>query len=413
MPTAPRSGRRAPPIALLFATVLIDLIGFGIIIPILPFMAPTLGASNFDIALIIAVYSVCGGIVGPWWGRLSDRIGRKPVLLICLGGTGLSYLLLAFSQTLAMLYASRILAGLMSGNFGVASAMIADLSPPQERAKAMGLLGAAFGLGLVIGPFLGGVLAGDEGRYMQVGLVAAGMSLCALIAGIFLLQESHSSESRASAKAENLAAGKLSLWRMLQNNGNTLLAVQFFLQNSCHTTVSYLFPLWVGAYLGWGAKEVGMVFGIQGIAMAVLQGGLIGRLVRRMGELPLLLTGAGLMSLGFVVATQADSAPLILVAFFTTITGGTLCTPVLNALVANRTPNHLRGRMLGTTSSSAAFGRVAGPLLGGVLLSLTDFHWAWLGGAAAALLIASWTVAQIRRPPAPLLPLTPGDAHGT
>ncbi len=401
------------PMLILFATVLIDLIGFGIIIPILPFMAPDLGASNFDIALIIAVYSVCGGLVGPLWGRLSDRIGRKPVLLICLGGAGVSYVLLAYSQTLAMLYASRILAGLMSGNFAVASAMVADLSPPSERAKSMGLMGAAFGLGLVIGPFLGGILAGDDGQYFRVGMVAAGMSFTALIVGIIQLPESHARKQRHLAQAQQREAGKVSIWRMLQDNNNTLLAGLFFLQNSCHTTVSYLFPLWVGSQLGWGAKDVGIIFGIQGLAMAALQGGLIGHLVRRLGELPLLLLGSSVMTLGFVIATQAETSATILWAFFTTITGGTLCTPVLNALVANRTPAHLRGRMLGTTGSSAAFGRVAGPLLGGVLLSTLGFHGAWLGGALAALLIAAWALEQIRRPPHLLPPFEPGDVHGT
>lgn len=383
---------------ILFATVLIDLIGFGIIIPILPFMAPTLGASNFDIALIIAIYSVFGGLFGPFWGKLSDRIGRKPVLLICLGGASASYILLAFSTTLEMLYLSRALAGIMAGNFGVASAMVADLTPPEQRAKNMGMIGAAFGLGLVLGPFLGGILAGDDGNYFLTGIVAAGLSLTAMLAGALFLPESLDSDQRAAHTAHRAEFGDGGhTWRMLRDNGNTLLALQFFLQNSCHTIVSYLFPLWVGAFLGWGAKEVGMVFGIQGVAMAVLQGGLIGLLVRRMGELRLLLLGACAMVVGFTVAAMAGGTSGILIAFFATITGGTVCTPVLNSLVANRTPVHLRGRMLGTTSASAAFGRVFGPLLGGTLLVLADFDIAWLGGTTVALLIVAWAISQLHQ----------------
>ncbi len=400
---------------ILFATVLLDLIGFGIIIPILPFMAPDLGATNLDIALIIAIYSLCGGLVGPFWGRLSDRIGRKPVLLICLGGAAASYLLLAFSGSLLLLFVSRALAGIMAGNFGVASAMVADISAPQDRAKNMGMMGAAFGLGLVIGPFLGGLLAGEDGNYLLVGLVAAALSMAALLAGALFLPESMNASQRAEHAAHRASHGDGgSLWRMLRDNRNTLLAAQYFLGNSCHTTVSYLFPLWVGAYLGWGAREVGMVFGIQGLAMAVLQSSLIGVLVRRLGELRVLVIGTGLMSLGFGAATLANDQAGILLGFFAAITGGTLCTPVLNALVANRTPAHLRGRMLGTTSSSAAFGRVAGPLLAGALLSLGNFHVAWLGGVAMAGLMLTWAASQLRSAlPTPELAAAAADPRGS
>ncbi|MGJ8668773.1 MAG: MFS transporter [Oceanococcus sp.] len=395
---------------ILFITVLIDLIGFGIIIPILPFMAPSLGATHFDIALIIAIYSLFGGLVGPFWGRLSDRIGRKPVLLICLGGAAVSYVLLAFSTTLTMLYISRALAGIMAGNFGVGSAMVADISEPQDRAKNMGMLGAAFGLGLVIGPFLGGILAGDDGNYFLVGWVAAGLSASALLAGLLFLPESLTRNVRSEHKAHRDIHGNGGSWlRMLRDNRNTLLTAQFFLASSCHTTVSFIFPLWVGTYLGWGAKEVGMVFGAQGLAMAVLQSSLIGRLVRAFGEIKVLLLGTLMMCAGFAVAAIANGETAILFGFFCTITGGTLCTPVLNTLVANRTPGHLRGRMLGTTSSSGAFGRVLGPLLAGALLSLGNFHIAWLGGAAMAMMMVAWTVSQLKITGA-MTPDTPATA---
>ncbi len=381
----------------LFLTVLIDLIGFGIIIPILPFLAPELGATPFDIAMLIAVYSVFGGLCGAFWGRLSDRIGRKPVLLICLAGASLSYVMLAFSTTLAMLYASRIFAGIMAGNFGVASAMVADISKPEERAKYMGMIGAAFGLGMVLGPFLGGVLSGDGGNFMLPGLVAAGLSLLALVAGALFLNESLSRNQRREQAAELAGRPRQSTLAMLRESRNSLLVLQYFLNNSCHSACSYLFPLWVGAMLGWGAREVGMVFGAQGIAMALLQAGLIGALVKRMGELRLLLLGVALMMSGFAAATLADSASAIVLAFFLTVTGGTVCTPVLNALVSQRTPLNLRGRMMGTTSSSSAFGRVFGPLAAGALLSQFGYHLSWLLGVGVTLAMAVWAIGQLRR----------------
>ena len=390
---------------MLFVVVLIDLIGLGIIIPILPFLAPTLGASNLDIALIISIYSLCGGLASPYWGKLSDRIGRKPVILICLAGASASYVLLALAETLAALYLSRAIAGVMAGNFGVASAMIADLSKPENRAKAMGMIGAAFGLGLVIGPFLGGILAGDDGNYFRTGVFAAGLSALAFLAGVVFLKESLTPQLRAEQTTQRQTFGDGgSMLRMLRDSGNTLLTLQYFLASGCHTVVSYLFPLWVGAMLGWGAKEVGMVFGLLGLTMAALQAGAIGALVRLMGELRLLLISAFIMMLGFVLAATAQGQVQIVLAFFATIAGATLCTPVLNTLLANRTPMHLRGRMMGTASSSSAYGRVFGPMLGGVMLAGFGFEIAWLSGLLVAGLIVAWALSQMRRPAEPTAP---------
>ncbi len=382
---------------ILFITVLIDLIGFGIIIPILPFMAPQVGADNMDIALLIASYSIFGGIVGPFWGKLSDRIGRKPVILICLAGASVSYVILAFAHTLTMLYVSRIIAGIMSGNFGVASAMVGDITAPKDRAKYMGIMGSAFGLGMVIGPFLGGILSGDEGNFMLPGMVAAGLSASALLAGLLFLKESHDRDARAHQKADMLA-GSLNgnLFQTLKKSGNSTLVMQYFLNNTCHTCFSYLFPLWVGVTLAWGAKEVGMVFGGIGITMAILQAGVIGMLVRKFGELRLLALGATLMCSGFALAITANSDTVILAAFFLSVTGGTIGTPVLNALLINRSAPSLRGQMMGMGSSSSAFGRMFGPLGAGILLSQFGYTAAWSLGIAASLLILLWTLSQLR-----------------
>ena len=369
----------------LYATVLIDLIGFGIVIPILPFLSPQLGADKVDIALIIAVYAAAAGLVGPMWGRLSDRIGRKPVIMICLAGAAVSYVMLGLATGLWMIYLARGFAGLMAGNFGVASAMIADITSPRERARGMGILGSAFGIGLVIGPLLGGLLSTDNSFTLPC-IVAGSMSLLAIVAAALFLRESLDEERRRANREHHRRVPRQSLLAMLREYKVTGLVAQYTAHNTCVGSVGYLFPLWVGDYLGWSAREVGYVFGVQGLFMAALQAGLIGTLARRFGELPVLRTGIGVMLCGFVLATLADTPALMVLTFFVTITGATVCTPLLNSITTQLTPPPIRGRMMGTTASASSWGRVLGPLLAGVNLQLFGYDSAWLFCAFVAML---------------------------
>ncbi len=372
------------PMFVLFLTVLIDLIGFGIIIPILPFAAPQFGASELDIALIIVVYSVCGALTSPLWGRLSDRWGRKKTLLACLAGSAVCSLMLAFVTTLAALYLVRVVAGCFSGNFGVATAMAADLSTPQNRARAMGTVGAAFGLGMVVGPSLGGLLAGPEASLLLPGLVAAGLTVAAIVFGVLLLPETIAA---AAAKGP-----RESMRRLLTRTGNGGLMTQFVVLTGAISTVSYLFPLATGHYLGWGPREVGIVFGIQGLCMAALQAGLVGKLAQRFGELALLKVALTLMIGGFSIATVAHTQPLLLAGFFISITGAACCPPVLNSLLSQRTPPQLRGQMMGTSGAASSWGRVFGPLLAGLALSQFGYTAAWALGAIAGIATLLWAL---------------------
>lgn len=377
----------------LFLTVLIDLIGFGMIIPILPFAAPRFGASSFDIAMILVTYSVCGALASPLWGRLSDRWGRKKALLACLAGTAACYLMLAFVTTLFALYAVRILAGCFTGNFGVAAAMAADMSTPQNRARAMGTVGAAFGLGMVIGPSMGGLLAGPEASLMRPSLVAAALSLAAIVCGAVFLRETVSAGQRAVAQANTEP-----LRALLARTGNTGLVFQFLALTGAISTISYLFPLAAGHLLHWGPREVGIVFGIQGLCMAALQAGLIGRLAQRFGELPLLRIALALMSVGFGIAALAHDAPTLISGFFIAVTGASACTPVLNTLLSNRTPLALRGRMMGSSSAASAWGRVFGPLAAGLALSGLGYSAAWMIGGLVGITTLIWAL-QVRFAP--------------
>lgn len=379
--------------AILFTVILIDLIGFGIVIPILPFLSPQLGASHMDIALIVSCYAICAGLSGPSWGHLSDRIGRKPVIMMCLIGGASSYVMLGLATELWMVYAARAFAGLMAGNFGVATAMMADLTPEEGRTKGMGLIGVAWGLGLILGPLLGGVLSGTDGSFTLPCVVAGVMSLLAVVAAWLLLPESLSSERR-EANRRYQGGGGGSVYRMLKQTGNRLLAFQFVLHNACVSSVTYIFPLWVGDLLDWGPRDVGLVFGVQGAIIVVMQGPLIGPMVNAVGELFLLRTAVAMFISGALIGVFAGNVYGILVTVFMAMTGATLCMPLLTSIASQRTPIGLRGYMLGTTNAAASWGRVAGPLVAGVNLALFGYPGAWTGVVATLVFYLAWAFAQ-------------------
>ncbi|WP_415059669.1 MFS transporter [Congregibacter sp.] len=383
---------------LLFAVVLLDMIGFGIVIPILPFLSPRLGASDFDIAMIIASYAVCAGVAGPWWGKLSDHIGRKPVLMICTSGAAVAYLILASAESLAMIYVARAFAGLMAGNFGVASAMMADITPPAERAKGMGLIGASFGLGLVLGPVLGGLLSGPEGSFFVPCLLAAVMSVLAVIAAWLFLPESH---HRDKTLPRDDAANKQSLWSVLRKTQSRLLMLQYVWHTSSVSAATYLFPLWVYALLDWSAREVGIVFGVQGAIMALTQGLLMGPLVKILGELRLLRVCVSGFFVGLLMAVFATGAVSMVGSVLVALTGATLCFPVLNSFASQRSAPKLRGRMMGAASAAAAWGRVLGPLLAGLLLTVGGFRLAWSLPLVMVAMYWLWAFSRWPKRPVP------------
>ncbi len=380
MTNASSGTRRHGP--LLFAVVLLDLIGFGIVIPILPFITPQLGGSDFDIALIIAAYSLFAALVGPIWGRLSDRFGRKPILMICTLGAAGAYFLLAIADELWMIYAARALAGVVAGNFPVASAMMADITPPADRARGMGLIGAAFGLGLVLGPVLGGLLAGPDGSFTVPCLLAAAMSLLAVLAAWFFLPESRPGQRSAPT------AKSVGLWQTLRVSQSRLLMLQYVLHSGSISAVTYLFPLWVYAFLNWEAREVGIVFGVVGAIMAMNQGLLMGAMVRLLGELLLLRVCISLFLAGQLLAVFAMGAVSMVAALLLALGGATLCMPILNAITSRRGGSEDRGRLLGAASAAAGIGRVLGPLLAGALLTIGDFRLAW--GLPLVMVIGYW-----------------------
>lgn len=381
-----------PPQWLLFFVVVVDLVGFGIVIPILPFLSPRLGGDAQDVAYIIVIYSICAGVVAPFWGRLSDRIGRKPVLMICLLGGALSYVMLGFASSLWMVYASRAFAGLVAGNLAVATAMMADLSTPEKRAKSMGLIGTAFGLGLVLGPFFGGLLSGDAGQFYLPCVFAGGVSLLAVFFAAVLLP----SDTRSrTAKAE--VAPAVSLLALLRREGNPSLLLQYLFHTFAVSSAIYLLPLWSAALLNWGPKEVGVFFGVVGVAMILVQGVLLGWLTRQLGMLPLLRIGVGIFAMAVIFGSGAVDLWPMVITMLLAFTGATVCLPMLNTIASSVVTASERGQMMGATSSAAAFGRVVGPLATSLNLALWGYRWAWLGVAAVLGLVWLWSITGAKR----------------
>lgn len=382
---------------ILFGVVLLDLIGFGIVIPILPFLSPQLGADEIDIALIIVTYAACAGISGPFWGRLSDRYGRKPIIMLCLAGGALGYVALGLADELWMVFLARGFAGLVAGNFGVASAMMADITGPENRAKGMGLIGAAFGLGMVLGPLLGGLLAGDDGSFTLPCIFAGVMSLLAIVAAAIFLPESLTPERRAANRAQQKSPERESTLEVLKASNARTFIFLYAVHNACVSSATYVFPLWVAHELAWTAREVGIVFGIQGMIMVVLQGGAMGAMVRAIGEWRLLAITVALFFIGLVVAVFADTMPMMVASMFISMSGATMCMPLLNTIFTQRTPARYRGRLMGTSASSSSWGRVFGPLLSGLALAVIGYSGTWGLWAVVVAFYFAWVLSEYRK----------------
>jgi DHA1 family tetracycline resistance protein-like MFS transporter len=296
---------------ILFLIVLIDLIGFGLVIPLLPFYAERFAASPQEVTALMAVFSLMSMLTAPIWGRLSDRVGRRPVLMVSMAAASLAYLWMGFADALWMLFAARALAGACAGNIAAAQAYIADVTTPENRAKGMGMIGAAFGLGFIIGPALGGVVAGNNLATADLrtpGLIACALSADRVSRRRFLLKESLPAGRAERPRRSRIAALRDALGRKVLAR---LLAI-FFLTILAFAGMEATFALWAMAQFGWGPAQIGYVFTYVGLLSAVMQGGLIGRLTARFGEEKLLIAGLALDRRRAAGLPLARDLPLLL-----------------------------------------------------------------------------------------------------
>ena len=401
----PETRRRLIPI---FIIVVVDILGLTIMLPLLPFYAEKFGASPTVVGLLVSSYAACQLIAGPVLGQISDHTGRKPLLIVSQVGTFIGFLMLAFAQTLWVVFLARIIDGLTAGNLSLAQAYIADNTKPNERAQSFAVIGIAFGIGFLFGPALSGVLAHYSYQYPI--FAAAALSFTSILCTTFLLpgtkpagrglpEAPPAAESEAATATPVAPGGKrlrvLDWGTYLQYFRRPVLGGllwEFFLFTFAFSTFTSGFALFAERRFTWngvafGPKQVGYVFAYSGFLGILLQGGLIGRLVKRFGEVRLITTGFIAAAIGYLLLGAAGGIPLLLVAAtFASFGNGTL-RPTLTSLITQRVGRNEQGVVLGLNQSLLSVASIIAPAIGGFLIDHKLLS-VWAFWAAAITVIA-------------------------
>ena len=394
----PRSNSRN--IAILAFTLVVVMLGYGMVIPIIPFYVEEMGAGGTELGLLVASYALMRLIFGPMWGSLSDRVGRKPVLMVGVFGYAITMFFFGLATQLWMLFLARIMSGLLSSATSPTTlAYISDSTSEEDRGGGMGILGAAVGLGTILGPGLGGWLSGDS--LARPFFLAAALSLVAVALIYLLLPESLPPEKRRSVtlspsdfSVREVGVRKVradDLRAVLTGPIGGLLLLAFLV--TCGVTTFYgIFGLYVLERFGYGPVEVGTMLMVMGLVSAVAQGALCGPLTRRRGELWVIRAGLGVGSISFLLIMLADSFSWLLATtgFFFMVTA--LLMPALTALISKWTTME-QGITMGFSNSAMSLGRIAGPLWGGIAFDLNIRYPFWSG---AAILLAGFLVSLVR-----------------
>lgn len=356
------------PLLVLFVTIFIDLLGFGIVIPILPVFSKELSATSLEIGIIAGLYSLMNFLFAPFWGSLSDKIGRRPVMLISISITTLAYLFFAFTSSLWMLVISRIFSGIGSANISAAQAYISDITPPENRAKNMALLGAAFGLGFIFGPPLGGYLKAlsGPGSVDLVGFFSSALCFINLLMAYWMLPESLKEKQKGKGMSFNPVAD-------LVSQSKIPALKQLYLLNFIYIAAFAMMQitasiLWIDRYL-LNEKEVGFVFMFIGLVSAILQGGFVGRLTKAFGENQLLLMGSSFMIVGLLMIPYVPKTHfwIMLVSMALIAFSNACITPGITSMISKAALAGGQGKALGANQSFGSLARVIGPGLGGLL----------------------------------------------
>jgi MFS family permease len=395
--------QRRSPLLPIFLIVLVDIFGLTIIIPLLSIYAEHFGATPLEATLLVSIYALCQLVSGPLLGRISDRVGRKPVLLVSQIGTFIGFLVLARANSIWLIYLSRIIDGSTAGNISIAQAYISDNTAAKDRTKSFALIGIAFGLGFFIGPFLTGYLV----RYgLSAPIYAACvMSLSSIVCTLVLLPNAGPPKGPAEAAHDPGPGGKrlaIFEWNAYAEYFTrpvlSGLLTQLFFYALCFSTFTSGFALFAERRFTWEGhpftpREISYLLGYVGLLGIILQGGLIGRLVKRFGEAALVSSGFFALIVSYMILGSIhDIAPLLVVSTLSSFGNGVL-RPTLSSLVSQNAGRHEQGVVLGLGQSLNSVAQIVAPILGGVLIGLGWLTlWSWVAAAAAlfGLVWARW-----------------------
>ena len=390
------------PLLVIFVTVFIDLVGFGIVIPVLPYYAEgtKFGATPREVGLLFASYSVMQLIFSPVLGRLSDRYGRRPILIISLLGTCLGFLILGFATTLLMLFIGRIIDGISGGNISTAQAYIADVTTKEDRAKGMGLIGAAFGLGFVFGPAIGGILS-RWGTNVPF-LFAGSLAFANVILLYFTLPETVTRDHPARVSAASGRSWNKVIEALRQPQLAFVLTI-YFLSIVAFSIMTAVFSLFMLFRLGYDPWHSGWIFAFVGIVSALIQGGLIGKLVKRFGEPYLVIAGGFLFTVSLAASPFVGPAigliGILSVGALSSI-GNALSAPSLTSLASKSASVAEQGSVLGVMQSVASLARAVGPTIAAVIIYSAVAHSGYdqkpQNMSDASILRTFWTAAAIQ-----------------
>jgi MFS transporter, DHA1 family, tetracycline resistance protein len=379
----------------LFLVSVIDILGFGILIPLVPYMADRFGAAPAVITALFGAYSLCQLIAAPFWGRLSDRYGRRPILISSLAGACLSYLILGLAHNLGWLFASRILGGFMAGNIAAAFAYASDVSLPEKRAASLGMIGAAIGIGFTLGPAIGGLLAGNDLRsasFVLPAVVSAGLSVFAILLVIFLLPESNTVERRK----EHGSRARVGPLRMLiERPALRWIATAALLVTFSQAILESIFAIWALNKFGFGPRTVGLLMFCLACLAVLMQGGGVRLLVPRLGEAKLATFGICAYVVGLITVAEAPTLAITGLGLALCGMGIGAFNPSASSLASKQADVHDRGAVMGTYQSSSSLARVIGPFVSGPVYAALGPTAPFLTGACVTV-FAVWFVWRAR-----------------
>jgi MFS family permease len=385
--------RAARVLAIVFVTVFLDLIGFGIVIPLMPFYVQSMGGTAFTVGVLLSCFAGTQFIATPYLGRLSDRVGRRKVILVSLIGNAASMVLFALAtkvQLLPLLFVSRIVAGATAGNLSACQAAVADVTEGASRAKGMGRLGAGIGLGIALGPWIGGVLSARFGAWAPP-LGAAALALADLVAAFFLMPE-----TRRARDGNGGPRVDVSIFTVLKRAPLVVVLLLFFFTFLYLSNLQVALALLTNVRFGWTESQVGNVFFGMGVVMLVVQGLLIEPIAKRFRELHVVIVGAVMSGIGLSAIAVAHSVPLLFAGLAGLGIGLGITQPLLASLAARYAGNENRGALLGYAQSAGGLARTVGPTLSGVLYSAISPGAPFAGGAIAAGIVLTLALGLLR-----------------